>query len=60
MKKDFNPTGFVWYTTNMAAVSSFFFTPIIGPSKSQSSKYYSTANGNHNGDDNEKGEKQSV
>ena len=23
-------------------------------------KYYSTANGNHNGDDNEKGEKQSV
>ena len=55
MKKDFNPTGFVWYTTNIV-----FFTPIIGPSKSQSSKYYSTANGNHNGDDNEKGEKQSV
>ena len=26
MKKDFNPTGFFRYTTNMAAVSSFFYT----------------------------------
>ena len=25
MKKDLNPTGFFWYTTNMAAVSWFFF-----------------------------------
>ena len=25
MKKDFNPTGFFRYTTNMAAVPSFFF-----------------------------------
>ena len=33
MEKDFIPTGFFWYTTNMIAVSSFF-TPIIWPSKS--------------------------
>ena len=34
MKKDFNPTEFFWYTTNMAAVSSFFFYTNNKPSKS--------------------------
>ena len=34
MKKDFNPAGFFWYTTNMAAVSSFFFYTNNKPSKS--------------------------
>ena len=35
MKKDFNPTGFFWYTTKHGRrFIVFFFTPIIRPSKS--------------------------